>query len=271
MNLEKVIFIGGSGRCGSTLIAELLDFHPEVASIFEVHSFVFLLKLIKNGIQPGMPLLKSQYKTIEQALLPETEYNWRITADEALFSWEKFIIEPVSSGESLLKSARNWLDYIHTIQIIRDGSNFIAHKTPVLTMYLPEIKKLYPESLFLHIIRKPQDVIFSYLEQNWGPANLDEGINWYCERVESFYKQKENFSDVIEIKFEELISNPVLILDSIQNAANIQNNTNHILSYNLIDTDKLNHRKNQIREKDLKYILRTVRERLPKVALVYEE
>jgi hypothetical protein len=269
MNTEKVIFIGGSGRCGSTLLAELLDFHPKIASIFEVHSFAFLLKHIRNNSVPGIYLLRDQFETIHRALLPETEYNWRLTEEEAVFAWEKKIIEPLQSGESLVNATRKWIDFLHTLQMIRDGSCYVVHKTPVLALYLPEIKLLFPESFFIHIVRRPQDVILSYLEQNWGPANLKEGIDWYCERVDAFIKQKDEFHNCIEIRFEDLILQPSRILDQIQETTGIENDTQSILDYNLIDVKKRDHRINQISAQDSDYIYNEIKKRLPYIAEIY--
>src|SRR4051812_31551349 len=119
MNTDKVIFIGGSGRCGTTLIAELLDFHPDVASLFEVHSLVFLLKRIRKNAVPRAGLLKSQRETIRHALLPSTGYNWRLTEEEAVFAWEKILTAGVTSGEPLINATRRWLDFLHRLQMLR--------------------------------------------------------------------------------------------------------------------------------------------------------
>jgi hypothetical protein len=269
MNLENVIFIGGSGRCGTTLLAELLDLHPSIASIFEIHSFVFLLKCLKRNRVPELKALKKQHEVIRQALLPSTEYNWRITGEEALYAWEKLLVEPLQQGETLKNAIRKWVDFIHKLQIIRDGSQYIVHKTPILTMFLPEIKRLFPDSLFIHITRQPQDVILSYVQQDWGPTNLEEGINWYCQRVGAFLKSKKRFKKCLEVRFEDLISSPTPVLDEIQKTANIENQTQTILSYGLIDTKKINNRKSLITQREYKYISEQIQKRLPELSNSY--
>jgi hypothetical protein len=269
MNTEKVIFIGGSGRCGTTLIAELLDFHPDVASIFEVHSLVFLLKCIRNSFVPGAGLLESQHETIRHALRPSTEYNWRLTEEEAIFAWEKILTGGIKSGEPVLTATRRWLGYLHRLQMLRDGSRYIAHKTPALALYLPELRLLQPEACFIHIIRRPQDVILSYLEQDWGPDSLAEGIEWYCDRVGAVLEAKERFPNYIEIRFEELVSAPARILDEVQEAVGIENATDAILSHSLVDFGKITHRGHKIGGEDHARILREVSRRLPYIGQIY--
>jgi hypothetical protein len=269
MNTEKVIFIGGSGRCGTTLIAELLDLHPDVASIFEVHSLVFLLKCIKNNVVPGGGLLESQHEAIRHALLPSTEYNWRLTEVEAAFAWDKILIKGLKSGEPLITATRRWLGYLHRLQMLRDGSRYIAHKTPALALYLPELKLLQPEAHFIHILRKPQDVILSYLEQDWGPDSLAEGIDWYCDRVGAVLEARERFPNYIEIRFEDLVSAPSRILREIQETVGIEDATEIILSNDLIDFEKITRREHKIREDDYARILTEVSRRLPYIGELY--
>jgi hypothetical protein len=269
MNAEKAIFIGGSGRCGTTLIAELLDFHPEVASIFEVHSLIFLLKCIRNNSVPGAGLLESQHETIRDALRPSAEYNWRLTEEEAIFAWEKILTAGIRSGESLITATRKWLGFLHRLQMLRDGSRYIAHKTPALVLFLPEIKLLLPDAFFIHIVRRPQDVILSYLEQDWGPESLAEGIEWYCNRVGSVLEAKEGFPNYIEIRFEDLVSTPARILDKIQYAVGIENATETILSRNLIDFEKITRREHKISGEDYAYIFGEVSRRLPYIGEIY--
>ncbi|MBV9928528.1 MAG: sulfotransferase [Acidobacteria bacterium] len=269
MNTEKVIFIGGSGRCGTTLIAELLDCHPDIASIFEVHSLVFLLKCIRNNAVPGGGLLNSQRETIRHALLPSTEYNWRLTEEEALFAWEKILTEGIRSGEPLLDATRRWLGYLHRLQMLRDGSRYIAHKTPALALYLPELRLLQPEAFFIHIVRRPQDVILSYIEQDWGPDTLAEGIEWYCDRVGAVLEAKERFPNYVEIRFEDLVSAPARVLDEVQEVLGIENATGAILSHSLIDFEKITRRGDRLGGEEHARILREVGRRLPHIGEIY--
>jgi hypothetical protein len=269
LNTERVIFIGGSGRSGTTLLSELLDFHPKIASIFEVHSFVFLLKCIRSGTVPGRPLLESQREVLHEALIPSTEYNWHMTLDEAIFCWQVYVTEPILTGRPVIEAARTWMDSVHKIQMIRDGSEFIAHKTPVLASYLPEIKEIYPDSIFVHMIRSPERVIDSYLLQDWGPTTIPDGIDWYCERVGDFMKQASLYSNCMTIKFEDLLSSPEAILDQIQEAVGISQDTNTILDRNLIDQTKKEPSLKRLGQDDVQKIHDEIRNRLPAIRDIY--
>jgi hypothetical protein len=271
MNTDRVVFIGGSGRCGTTLIAELLDLHPDIASIFEIHSFVFLLKCLRNRTVPGILLLESQYEVINEALLPATEYNWRLTREEAAYSWENYVIGPLQSGEPLVDVIRGWINLIHRVQMIRDGAQFIVHKTPVLASYLPEIREIFPNSLFIHIVRRPDAVINSYLEQDWGPSSVGEGIDWYCERVGDFMNQAPDFSNCITIKFEDLLDSPAAILERLQGFAGIPPATYEILAHNLIDTTKKRPGLSKLGPNDIRIIYEQLESRLAVIAEMYKD
>ncbi|MEL6718031.1 MAG: sulfotransferase [Bacteroidota bacterium] len=269
MNTEKVIFIGGSGRSGTTLMAQLLDYHSEVASIFEVPTLISLLNHLRKGLQPSQDFLEKEFIELGHALLPATEYNWRMLKKEVEYGWRKKIIEPLQSGDALISCVRNWLDYMHQLQMVRDGSKIIIHKTPVLVRYLPEIKKLFPESQFIHMLRDPRHVIASYKKQTWGPTNIEEGIKWYCERVSDGFKDSAEFSNYMEIKLEELLSNPDKILSAIQSEIGVKDETKAILDSGLIDFKRINHRAKEVSDSESKKILSEIGKSIPRILELY--
>jgi hypothetical protein len=55
--------------------------------------------------------------------------------------------------------------------------------TPLNVAQARRIKKLFPNALFINMVRDPRDVIASLLTKNWGPTTPLEGLEWIEKRL----------------------------------------------------------------------------------------
>ena len=269
MNVEGVIFVGGSGRSGTTLICELLDIHPDVAALFEVWTLITLLHYLKEDRAPNTALDELNRDNLEFSLSPVSEYNWRICKEEATYAWSQKVKATLAGGEPLAVAIRQWADYLHRLQMTRDGSRRIVHKTPALAAYLPEIWRLWPTGHFLHMIRDPRDVIASYLVQDWGPTTIQEGVDWYCGRVGPAIEHGRGDPRYLEVTLESLAERPREILDDIQRWAGLAPETERMLTQMYVRPQAVNHRRDQLDQASSRWIFQEVAARIPALARLY--
>ncbi len=213
MNPEQVVFIGGSGRCGTTLLARLFDAHPRVAALFEVHPFPHWLRFLRHEIDFATALERHDQETREA--LADPGYNWRILPWEAEQA-RRFLATASDSAAVARRVVRRWLDELHCIQMARCGAARIVHKTPRLARFVDDLFTLWPASRFLHVIRDPRDVIASYLAQPWGPSTVPEAVDWYCRRVGGAIAQGRGRAGYRELRLEDLLRSPSSVLDDLQ-------------------------------------------------------
>jgi glycosyltransferase involved in cell wall biosynthesis len=108
------------------------------------------------------------------------------------------------------------------------GKKRWIEKTPNHITDIPFIVKLFPQAKFIHIVRDGRDVACSSFKERatWGPdlVNGNEKISntrlnalqrWCCWILEFEKWKKQHVLDVIEIKYENLVSAPETVLKQV--------------------------------------------------------
>lgn len=92
---------------------------------------------------------------------------------------------------------------------------------------------LIPQGKMIHIVRDPRDVLSSLQTQRWAPSSLEQLIHWYKGVMDTWFAQRAAISTdrFLEIKFEDLVSSPKLILNQVCEFANIS------LEANMLEVD----------------------------------
>lgn len=131
--IHNPIFIGGVPRSGTTLLRVILDTHHRIFCGTELRVVPALTMLWHSVNQSALPLLESAYAV-------DAERVRAIFADLVLSflkpSWE-------ASGKAR-----------------------VAEKTPFNILVFPELRRLFPEAVLVHVIRDVRDVVASRLERD---------------------------------------------------------------------------------------------------------
>lgn len=129
--------------------------------------------------------------------------------------------------------------------------------TPENLQYFNTLSVIFPESVFIHLIRDPRAIASSVMKLDWGPNTAKESANFWAANV-SWGLGAELFQPdrVLRIKYEELIEKPKETLKSICKFAKIEYNSSmleakgfnvpeytrkqHLAVGNIPDTRKIN-------------------------------
>lgn len=196
----KLIFSGGTGRSGTTIIGRLLSRHSQVTMSKPAE-----IKFLTSG--NGILDLYSGRKVGRYRKLLFTEklhlerFRYRLFHEwwerEAKDGSRAGLVQGIERKElnELFESLKNTFEYDKTIALqsflygfVRIQSNN-ANKplwidtTPINMFRSNEITNLLPEARFIHIIRDGRDVIASVIRERWGPKTYDEGLVWYRKRM----------------------------------------------------------------------------------------
>jgi hypothetical protein len=264
MAIEPICIILGSGRSGTTLLAEQLRQHPLVESFFELPSLSIWLRCLRDEVWPPKEADFAQdLDNIELATELDDGFNWRINKREAISIHEEFKAA-VTLGKDARTAISQWLGQYHLIQLKRSGKKFLVHKTPGLSRFIPQLLELLPDVQLVHALRHPCAVVASYLTVDWGTKDLDEAINWYVERV----GPAQQFGRVlgkqmIEVRFEMLLATPGLALEAIRLRLDIPD-CGHIWTVD-VRLDRLEAWRVVLTRDQAAYILASVRCALPQL------
>ena len=195
ISLDKLIFIGGVPRSGTTLVKRLLNSHSDIYC----------------GPEFGhLPAVMNQYNTMKKSIENGRMDEYSNLTDLQL-SYQSFVLE-------LLKKP-----------LIPLSKTYMAEKTPGNIRVFTHLHELFPSAKLLHILRNPFDVVASFLRVGKRKNDLAEHyydvrkgaifwrqtINWIT-RFET--SKEDSFQEQYKVlKYEELLTDPELILEDLLN------------------------------------------------------
>ena len=81
-----------------------------------------------------------------------------------------------------------------------------GEKSPSHVLYVGEIKKVFPEACFVHMVRDPRAVVNSRREQSWCPKGIRENTLFWVEQVSAGVNGARKLGrDWITVRYEDLI------------------------------------------------------------------
>lgn len=139
-NMKAPVFVVGTGRCGSTLLVEILGTHPGLA-LFpgEANDLWF----------PGAyPIVDARIET------PPVFEDPRRFTETALGAWPD---NHAASIQNILLGCRAF----------KGMKKPFVLKSAMISFMMGELLDLYPDARFIHIYRHPLAFIDSHVKKNW--------------------------------------------------------------------------------------------------------
>jgi len=189
---NKLIFIGGSPRSGTTLLRRILNAHPEICAGPEFCLLPAIIRLRNEA--------KQRINNGQISMFVNKEMN-----------------------DDIIRQL--FFDYVNPF-FEESGKLFLAEKTPANILIFPELHELFPEAYLVHVIRDGRDVVSSMLEVAKSFKNSKEKIPSYIQGVEHcagtwrdyvespsrkgeiFFSEK--FQKMyIEVRYEDMIYDPI--------------------------------------------------------------
>ncbi len=231
------LFSGGSGRSGTTVIVNLLKSHPEIHSSLprEIKYLTSRYGLVDLNFGRSMRLeedfrgmrnnfLASANKRIgkrkEDIFLAYLKSKW--WSEEGKKGKPRGLVQGVTEEQlaeissrfrstyekNLLTASRELFYDLSACQFRKDTVRYFADSTPVNTIQAHLIYQLFPNALFINMIRDGRDVAYSVSKENWGPRDPFKALKWWGNRVLVSHQSLSQLPDEqhLEIRLEELIS-----------------------------------------------------------------
>jgi hypothetical protein len=201
------VFVGGTGRSGTTVLGHLIGAHPAYAVIPVESKFIsgpgglcdlvtgkttypeferlLLGRRLRTRFGGGLQAIVDP-ATIESAL-PVLRERLRTEPWAAAAEFAHRLLDPIA----VAAGARAWVDQ-------NPGNVFRGR----------ELLRMFPKMRLVHSVRDGRDVAASVTSLPWGPSDLDEALDWWGHRIERAFAACERVPPdrVHVIQMEELVA-----------------------------------------------------------------
>ncbi len=208
----KIFFIVGLPRSGTTLLEQMLDQHSEISVCPEIASGLALWRL--NAFHSIRD--KSMHLILVNYLFDRSSFFKTKMTDVLIRQANRSFHFPINTED--------WFNFIILDFVAEKNATLYGEKTPENLFYIKELQIAFPDSKFILLERNPYDVLYSIYENAKNMQGLMHSaehilkvsralIKRYLNAIIQF--KRNNETQFMSIKYEELISMPVDILKQI--------------------------------------------------------
>jgi len=188
---ERLVFLIGAPRSGTTLLARMLSAHSQVYGRAEPHLITPLAHL-------------GYFGSVQKA--PYDPFN----VEQAV----KEIVEEIPRGEAgYLEALRAYTDSIYRqlMECAPEGKRLFLDKTPAYALVLPFLTKLYPRAKYVVLTRHPLAILTSYVDSFFdGDYQVALAHNPVLQRYVPALAAMVRTQPVplVHVRYEELVRDP---------------------------------------------------------------
>jgi len=215
----KNFFVRGLSRSGGTLMATILDAHPEVAMSYETYEH--LLTAEENVVYDLDVILKRMKKFSLQAISDILFSD----SKRSRTSFNKFVVraertgidiktlgvlfeEHFASGKRFdsFEERMSFVQRLSTEKMKREGKKYWGAK--IVSIY-DQLNLLYPEAFYLFMLRDGRDIAASRKKVGDFNQTIEHVANGWCRQIRKFEDFLKKASDrAFFVPYEKLAHDP---------------------------------------------------------------
>jgi hypothetical protein len=251
---NKGFFLVGTGRCGTTMFRKLLSFHPDLYLPKETHWIPILYNSFGLQKVPHVEI----FRFLDQVYMAKgrTAID-RILKTEGLDKnkFRKALTARLSpSGEDTIAG---FMNAFYSFIAERNGASLWGDKTPDYGLCMSTLQTIWPDAKFVHIYRDGRDVAISMSKvlsfrllaaweiNHWyaiaynkqyelrmsaamSSLPIEKFFELWKSRVSRIFDERDRLrkENYMEIRYENLLGNPLETLTSVSNFLNLPERKN---------------------------------------------
>jgi hypothetical protein len=191
--ITSPFFIIGCSRSGTTLLRSMLNYHPLLAIPVESIFLIDYLRADKD--------------------VPVERLKHLMTREYELSEWGMTVTLQDLEG---CHSAQEVVDRVYDLYRQRHNKTIWGHKTTTFVRHSYLLKQTYPDAKVIHLIRDPRAVASSLIRSNAHCSNAYfASLRWVMAVNVGLSLAYHYPTDVLEVRFEDLVSAPEPVLQHI--------------------------------------------------------
>ncbi len=203
----RFIFIGGLHRSGTTLLASMLDEHPDISGL-------------RNT---GVPQDEGQHLQDEMVVADDLGGPGRFAFSSRAHLVESDATDPLIA----LRLREAWQPYADTTR------SHIVEKSPPNLLRFRYLQAVFPDALMIAIVRHP--VAVAHATEFWAKSSVQLQLEHWLAAHEKFEGDRAQLQHLKFMRYEDLVRDPAAVLGPITNylglkpfapLANVRGDTN---------------------------------------------
>lgn len=196
---DRMFFIVGRGRSGSTLLVRILNAHPSIA-VAEESLFVM-------SLAPRYERISWDEKRVRRFArdlwYEERMHRWGLQA-EAL---EESLVELTSEATFARLCARVYA--AGAVARGKSGELLLGDKNPHYALFVPRLARLFPRARFIHLVRDYRDNILSYRNVRFDLFSVGGLAYRWTKYNEGILAAAQHQPErCLRVRFEDLVREP---------------------------------------------------------------
>lgn len=193
---DRLLFVIGAPRSGTTLLMRMLHAHPDIYTRPEPHLITPIARLGYYGYVDHAP-----YDHLQAAM-----------------AIKGFVGDLPAGEDDYLDALRAYTDTLYGRMLEPTGKRYFVDKTPAYALELPFLTRLYPRARYVVITRHPFAIFSSFaksfFDDDWAAAHAHNPvIERYVPALASFLR--ENPVEHVHVSYEALVADPEAHLQAI--------------------------------------------------------
>ncbi|MHC4271462.1 MAG: sulfotransferase family protein [Planctomycetota bacterium] len=198
------LFVIGAGRSGTKLLRKLLINHPQIYLTDEAEILPYMIRKWGSANLKD----KAEFNRVYRDICSTSKMiDYKIKGNLISFD-EWYGLCKKYDFEGIIEALTRWY-----VNVDKNDDILWGDKTPTYNRHVKILKRSLPNSKFIHIIRDVRDVCLS-ARKAWKSNIFQYAQSWYddIKKCQEDFKTLDS-SDYIEIRYEDLITEPARIMD----------------------------------------------------------
>ena len=221
---KKQVFIGGTGRSGTTLIKHLLNTHRKIASFGETKIFDVSRQFIDRFDHCSKVEKEKEVQIFKERWINDL-YHFKVPwstnnddGDRGLHMWfakEEIkdcfpILDDLVYAKSHKETCRvfgNFINRLFTVFATRQNKTFWAEKTPSNAVHALFLNMCFENMKLINVIRDGRDVACSLMKVPWGIKNPKEALDWWATNLIQAIEVQSDIpkNSFLNVRYEDVI------------------------------------------------------------------
>jgi len=197
-------FIIGTGRCGTTMLAQMLNSHSEICV---PHELQILFEYCNNGARLYEIFKEKKNKCLGPKDFADLIASWCPYKFHEYFDYKSFFEKQAYPIHSLKELVDNFFGEIAGSKRKR----IFIEQTPWYGQRIDILNELFPGAKYIHMVRDGRDVAISFARTPWWHDDIGRNLERWRAEIHQIIKSSNQIlgpEQMLQVRYEDFVGQP---------------------------------------------------------------